>query len=168
LLATRITDNDLEVRFQAIQILGPLLDFDGSKSDILTDQALEYVHSYLIGFGERQILQILEVAEAYRLAEDAIVNILKICSYAGNLLSGIVNDRKKPPLQRQHAVYFGGEIGFVEMIPVLEKLIKRIENSRTRPKRALSSNLIIEKKNLYNKSVIALEKMNSEHAVGNS
>ena len=166
LLATRITDDDLEVRFHAIQYLGSLLDFEGSKNGVFTDQPLKYVHSYLLGFGENQIAQMLEVAEAYFSAENAIVNILKICSYAGILLSGIVNDRKKPPYLRRKAVYFSGEIGLVEMVPVLENLILRIEKNRTRPDRALSSSLKKEEEELYTEAVVALDKMKSDLAIG--
>jgi len=166
LLATRITDDDLEVRFHSIQYLGILLDYEGSENPGFNDQALKYVHNYLIHLGEREIRQILEVAEAYLSAEEAITNILKMNSYAGSLLSGIVNDRKNSSYLRQQAVYFGGEVGLVEMVPILENLILRIEKRRKKLGRALSAEQIQEEEELYATAVTALEKMKSSYTAG--
>jgi hypothetical protein len=72
-----------------------------------------------------------------------------------------VNDRKKAPYLRQQAIFFSGEIGLVEMVPVLENLIQRIGKSRNKPDRTISSERLHEEELLFTNAVIALEKLKS-------
>lgn len=161
LLATRVADNDIEVRFHAIQYLGSLLEYDRPENRVFDDRALKYVHRFFVEIEKSQAEKILEVAEIYLAAESSIINIFKICSCAGPVLSGIVNDRKCAPYLRQQAVFFSGEIGLVEMVPVLENLIQRMEKSRRKPDRTLSYEQLQEEEELYIKAVVALDKMKS-------
>jgi hypothetical protein len=161
LLATRVADKDIEVRFHAIQYLGKLLDYERAGNQVFNDQTLEIVHGFFLEIGVDQIEKILEIAELYLSAESSILNIFKICSCAGRLLSGIVNDRKKAPYLRQQAIFFSGELGLVEMVPVLENLILRIDKSRKKSDRTISSERLSEEEILYTKAVVALEKLKS-------
>ena len=51
----------------------------------------------------------LLISGQYLSAEESLIEIFKLCSYAGNVLGGIVNDRKIPLGIRQKAIYFCGE-----------------------------------------------------------
>ena len=159
LLATRTIDEDLEVRYHSIQVLGELLDFEDSSGMGLTDLALKHVHGFFAQIGKDQMIRLLEVRESYLAAENALLNIFKISSYAGDILSGIVNDRKIPASIRQVAIFLGGEAGFLELVPVFQNLILRIEKSRERAGRDLAEKLLIEEDVIYSSAVVALGKL---------
>jgi len=161
LLATRVVDNDIEVRYHAIRYLGSLLDYERPGNAVFNEQTLKYVHNFFLEVDETEVKKILEIADIYLAAENFIKNILKICSCAGQILGGIVNDRKNPPNLRRQAVFFSGEIGFVEMVPILENLIQRTEKSRKRSNRTLSSEQLHEEEELLIKAIVALDKMKS-------
>jgi len=163
LLATRTIDEDLEVRYHSIQILGELLDFEDSSGMGLTDLALKHVHGFFAQIGKDQMIRLLEVRESYLAAENALLNIFKIFSYAGDILSGIVNDRKIPASIRQVAIFLGGEAGFLELVPVFQNLIQRIEKSRERVGRDLAEKLLKEEDVIYSSAVVALGKLISGH-----
>ncbi len=156
LLATRTTDEDLEVRYHSVQILGELLDIEDSPGMCLTDSALKHVHGFFAQIGKDQMIRLLEVGEVYLAAENALLNIFKISSCAGNILSGIVNDRKIPASIRQQAIFFGGRAGFLELILVFQNLIQRIEKSREKVGRNLSEKLLKEEGAIYSSAVVAL------------
>jgi hypothetical protein len=122
----------------------------------LTDSALKHVHGFFVQIGKDQMIRLLEVGEVYLAAENALLNIFKISSYAGNILSGIVNDRKIPASIRQQAIFLGGRAGFLELIPVFQNLIQRIEKSREKVGRNLSEKLLKEEGAIYSSAVVAL------------
>ena len=163
LLATRAIDEDLEVRYHSIQVLGELLDFEDSSEMGLTDLALKHVHGFFAQIGKDQMIRLLEVRESYLAAEDALLNILKISSYAGDILSGIVNDRKIPASIRQAAIFLGGEAGFLELVPVFQNMVQKIEKSRVRTGRNLAEKLLKEEDVIYSSAVVALRKLTSGH-----
>ncbi|MFO8036982.1 MAG: hypothetical protein R6U57_10190 [Anaerolineales bacterium] len=126
LLATRLTDPNLEIRFHVLQILGDILRRrDGGHA--APDSVHRHLQGYVSQMRRRQIFAILQVAEAYSAAEDDIAAILNMCSYAGVALSGILSDRKAPIPIRQKAIYFCGRVGFVDAVPALERLISRLQ-----------------------------------------
>ncbi len=163
LLATRTIDEDLEVRYHSIQALGELLDFEESSGLGLTDMALMHVHGFFAQIGKDQMIRLLEVRESYLAAENALLNIFKISSYAGDILSGIVNDRKIPASIRQAAIFFGGEAGFLELVPVFQNMVQKIEKSRVRAGRNLAGKLLKEEDIIYSSAVVALGKLISGH-----
>lgn len=159
LLATRTTDEDLEVRYHSIQVLGELLDFEDSLGMELTDSALKHVHCFFAQIGKDQMIRLLEVGESYLAAENSLLNIFKISSYAGDILSGIVNDLKISASIRQQAIFLGGEAGFLELIPVFQNLVQRIEKRRNKAGRNLAEKLLKEEDLIYSSAVVALGKL---------
>lgn len=131
LLATRLNDPDLEVRFQVVKEFGRMLAFEGG-TQVLQGRPWEFLVNYLAGFEKEQYVKLLEVGEAYLAAEDPLIAILRVCSYAGKSLGGIVNDRKLPVRIRQQAIFFCGEIGFLSTAAALRNLISRVEKERSR------------------------------------
>ena len=158
LLATRISDPELEVRFHIIQHLGKLLDFDGDDLKF-SDQALTHFQEFITHLNKNQLVHLLEVSNQYLSAEKALVNILKLSSYAGTGLSGIVNDRKLPLSIRQQAVYYCGEMGYLETKIMLQNLIDRAEKNRTKAGRKVSRRKKRDEDSFYYYAVSALEKL---------
>lgn len=160
LLVSRISEPDLEIRFHLIQFLGSLVDFD-SPGQHLTNQALVYAKDALDKMEKTQLIRILEVSDRYLTAERALVNILKLSSYAGVGLSGIVNDRKLPVSLRQQAVFFCGEIGYLSSRTTLQNFVLRVDKSRNRPGGGHESKKSRDEEFLYPFVISALDKLKS-------
>ncbi|MCJ7734402.1 MAG: hypothetical protein MUP11_07620 [Anaerolineales bacterium] len=159
-LATRLSDPDLVIRFHVVQKIGEFLDV-GSKNLQLSDPALMHLQWALNNMGNDQIVKLLEVSDQYLSAENALVNILKLCSYAGKELSGILNDRKQSYQIRKQAIFFSGEVGFLETKPALQNFIQRVDKIKSRQESNPGWNKNRDEENLYNFVVSALGKMNS-------
>lgn len=158
LLVSRISEPDLENRFHLIQLLGSLLDFN-SAGQHFTDQALVFAKEALDGLEKDQLMKLLEVSDSYLTAEKAIGNILKLSSYAGVGLSGIVNDRKLPVSLRQQAVFYCGEVGYLSSRPTLQNLVHRVHKSRTSHGGGSGRKKSRDEEILYPYVISALEKL---------
>ena len=165
LLATRLSDPDLEVRCHMVKALGDVLA-GGEKGEQLPDPVLRQLQGFLAYLNKEQILDLLEVSEQYLSAEESLIEIFKLCSYAGNVVSGIVNDRKIPLGIRQKAIYFCGEAGFLETTSILQVLVMRIEKrNQVLRKFPLRKNTRDENQ-LYPYAVAALEKLGQGPSAG--
>ena len=160
LITTRITDPDLEFRFHIIQAIGKILSPD-KNGNLAENGVITQVQSVIANMKKEQILDILAVADQYMTAETGLVEIFKLSSYAGSILSDIVIDQKVPVSIRQQAIYYCGEVGFLDTIHTLEGLRKRVEgrklqdNESPKQKRAQAEAL------LYPYVIAALDKLNS-------
>lgn len=132
LLATRLEDPDLEIRFHAVKILGSLVESDPGAQG-LPEKSFRTITSYTTQMDKSQLIKLLEVSVAYLAAEESIVNILRLCSYAGKALSGIVNDRRLPVEIRKQALYYCGEVGFLNSARPINNLIQRIKKNSAGP-----------------------------------
>lgn len=157
-LATRLIDPDLEVRSQAVKLMGSILAGEGSTPDIGED-SLAHLSAYLAGFNAEQYVMLLEVSAAYLAGEEAVGNILRVSSFAGRFLRGIVNNRKLPVDIRQQAVFFCGEIGFLDTAATLKNLVERIEKHRDRAGIKPGSRAKTDQEALYLQAVSALSKL---------
>ncbi len=160
LLTTRILDPDLEIRYHAIRILGDVIGGDIPGGD-LSESSLRILTDFTTHLDKSQLVKMLEVAARYLAAEDAIVNVLKLCSYAGNALDGIVNDRKLPVEIRQQAINFCGEVGFLSTTTAIRNLIRRIEKDRERTGQVLRRKKHLDEEKLFPYAVTALAKLES-------
>lgn len=160
LLMTRILDPDLEIRYDAIRIVGGILGSDIPGGD-LSDSSFRILTDFTTRLEKSQLVKILEVADRYLAAEEAIVNLLKLCSYAGNTLDGIVNDRKLPVEIRQQAINFCGEVGFLSTATAIRNLILRIEKDRERTGQVLRRKKHLDEEKLFPYAVTALAKLES-------
>lgn len=128
ILISRLAEPKIEIRFHLVQLIGGLLDFE-APGPHFSDQALLFVHHELAQMTRYHYKNLLEVSSRYLSSEDAVKNILKLCSYAGDVMGGIVNDRKEPIPIRQQAVIICGELGFLESRTALQNLVRRIEKA---------------------------------------
>jgi hypothetical protein len=160
LLVSRISEPDLEIRFHLIQLLGSLVDYDSSDQHF-ADQALVFAKDALDQMKKIQLIRILEVSDSYLTAEGAIRNILKLSSYAGVGLNGIVNDQKLPVSLRQQAVFYCGEVGYLSSRTTLQNFVQRVDKSRTRPGGGRERKKSRDEEFLYPFVISALEKLKS-------
>ena len=126
LVATRLVDPDLTVRAKVIQMLGDFLRPQLIDQDV-PEEVYLHVSAYLSQIRGRQVLFILQAYEYDRKIERQVVATLKECSQAGEYLAAILSDRQAPLEIRKLAAYLIGEIGYLDAISSLEKLISRLE-----------------------------------------
>ena len=160
LIATRISDPDLEFRFHVIQAIGKILSPD-SDGNLTAEVIVSHLHLVVAYLNKGQILDILAVADQYILAEKGIVEIFKLSSYAGSILSDIVNDQKIPVSIRQQAIYYCGEVGFLDTIPTLEGLKSRVDKRKLNEDGTHKQKRARAEAFLYPFALAALDKLSS-------
>ncbi len=158
LLVSRIAEPNIEIRFHLVKLLGSLVDFDSTAQNF-ADQALIYAQDSLDQMGKSQLIKLLEVSDKYLSSEGSISAILKLSSYAGNVLNGIVNDRNQPVSLRQQAIFYCGEVGYLNSKPTLQNLVKRIEKARNRSGGVRERKKSRDEDFLYPYAISALEKL---------
>lgn len=158
LLATRLLDPELEIRFHAVQELGKLMDFDGSGPG-LADSSLRILTGFTTQLDKGQLIKLLEVSAAYLASEETVANILKLCSYAGKELGGIVNDRKLSVEIRQQALFYCGEVGFLSTATAIRNLVQRIEKNRKKAGMVASRKKHLDEEKLFQFALAALSKL---------
>ncbi len=126
-LATRLVDPDLGLRFRVVQALGEVLS-PGDPAIGAPNAVRLHVKFYLSQMRRREVYALLQVADQYLAAESDIAALLNACSYAGVALADIVSDRKASLATRRQAINFIGRVGFIDAIPALEKLAERLES----------------------------------------
>lgn len=160
LLATRLTDPNLEIRFHIVQTLGDILRLK-DEDQTTPDPVRRHLQGYLSRMRRRQIYAILQVADRYSASEENVAAILNMCSYAGAALSAILSDRKAPISIRQKAIYYCGRVGFLDSVPALERLISRLQalNERQTHMDFVSTERNAEEQTLLIYARAALEKL---------
>lgn len=126
LLATRIIDPNIEVRYHVVQALGEIL-FPDEENQVTPDEVREHVLNYISLMRRREIFALLQVSDRYLTAEEYVASLLNACSYAGIALGDIINDRRAPVSVRRQAIRFAELVGFSDTIPALERLVSRLE-----------------------------------------
>ena len=72
LLATRISDPDLEVRSHIVKALGGVVAVDG-QGEHAADQVIIQLQGFLAQLSKEQVLSLLEVSEQYLTAEESLI-----------------------------------------------------------------------------------------------
>jgi hypothetical protein len=75
----------------------------------------------------RQVYALLQVADFDPQTLDSVAILLNACSFAGNHLADILLDRKQSISIRLRAVELIGKVGYLDAIPVLERIRTRLE-----------------------------------------
>ena len=127
LVATRIFDPDLELRYKVIDVLGKILR-PRETGKLASPKVRSHLKEYCMQMGRRGILMLLEVANTYPDAESKIASLFNLCSQSGEDLVKILSDRKIPFELRRQAIIFIGIVGFLEATTALKKLENRLES----------------------------------------
>jgi hypothetical protein len=126
MLATRLGDEDIYIRRRVIYVLGEMVTWKSTISQTMDNIRMTVSH-YLHNMSEATIFGLLEVAVLDPGAEQPIYNILNMCPYAGRYLGNVITEWKNPLPIRQKAIQFIGMVGYTEMLPVLQRLLDRLE-----------------------------------------
>jgi len=127
LLITRLSEPDIELRTRIVKTLGSLASASLSPTGP-SENVYQTMISNLSGLRTRDVFALLQVAEYDKTAEGYVADILSLCSFAGGHLSQILSNRSAPTDIRRQAAYYIGLIGYLEALPVLERLASRLES----------------------------------------
>jgi hypothetical protein len=127
LLATRLTDPDLDVRVGVVEALGNVL-----SPDVQGRPAPETVRSHLVGYlsqmNANQVLAIIHVGSlSYELSHHT-ARLMNLCPNAGSYLAEMLADRTLTLDVRIEAAHLIGQVGFVDAVPMLKRIQRRIES----------------------------------------
>ena len=126
LVATRIFDPDLELRYKVVDTLGKILR-PRETGKLASPKVRSHLKEYCTQLGSKGILKLLEVANAFPDSESKIASLFNLCSQSGEILVKIMSDRKIPFELRRQAIIYIGIVGFLEAIPALNKFENRLE-----------------------------------------
>jgi hypothetical protein len=125
-LATRISDPDIEIRRVVIHTIGEVLAPDESGYPAPED-VRNVLRNYFSALRTRQIYSLLQVVVQDPSAIHSVARILDTCAYAGSHLTDILLDTHAPIEIRRQAVLLIGQVGFIDAVPSLEKIENRLE-----------------------------------------
>lgn len=126
LLVTRLNEPEMDLRSRVVNILADVLRLD-SQGRVAPGAVRLQLINHLARMRTRQIYSLLQVVDFDPQASDSVAVLLNACSFAGNHLSDIVLDRKIGVSIRMRAVEMIGEVGYLDAMPVLERVHTRIE-----------------------------------------
>jgi len=126
MIATCLYDPDIYIRRRVAYILADLIINEPAVSQT-PENVRKTVTNYLHNMREETIYGLLEVAAIDPLIEKSIYHLLNACPFAGKYLGDILTQWKNPLPIRQKAVYFVGLVGYLEVLPVLERVMNRLE-----------------------------------------
>ncbi len=125
LVTTRITDPDMDIRGQAVRILSAVLVPDQHGSLAPAD-VRRRILAVMAQMRTRHIYALLELASRSHECEAAVTSLLNACPYAGTHLADILTSKKTPLYIRREAASLIGRVGYLDAIPVLERLVTRL------------------------------------------
>ena len=126
MISTCLSDRDIYIRRRVVYILADLINMESAL--ITTPENIrKTVSNYLHNMRQETIYGLLEVAVIDPLVEKSIYHLLNACPFAGKYLGDILAEWKNPLAVRQKAIHFVGVVGYTETLPVLERLLDRME-----------------------------------------
>lgn len=127
LVATRLSDPDIELRTRVVQVVAEVLAPD-NQGQAAPEPVLQQLKGYLSQMRTRQLFALLQVADFDPSSEPYIAALLNACPYAGHNLANIMTDRKALLGVRKQAAYFIGRVGYLDALPALERTAARLES----------------------------------------
>ena len=127
ILYTRITDPDLELRSRVVEALGSVFaqDIEGRT---LGASVRHHLTSQLGQMRTREIYALLQVLVDHPEHMVFAIRLLNACPYAGTHLAEVASSRKAPIEVRRSAIRLLGEVGYLDAIPTLDRILIRLES----------------------------------------
>ena len=126
LFTTRLLEPDILLRIQIIQALAYLFEPDRQGLP-----AVEVARAKLVAclskIGSDQIMALLQAADNSALCSPQVTRLLSRCAPAGAYLATLAADREEKLSIRRRAIYFIGQVGYLDALPILQKLQVRLE-----------------------------------------
>jgi hypothetical protein len=130
LIATRLSDPDLEVRCQVVRILGDVLAPD-AEGNMAPEAVMTQLVNYISDMRTRQIFGLTQALVTNPYLDLQVIRIIKVCLFAGNHLIEMASSRKLSLEVRRKAIWLISQVGYLEAIPALERLQIRMETRIT-------------------------------------
>jgi hypothetical protein len=130
LITTCLCDPDLHIRRRAIYIVADLTMVEPGGMPA-HEEIRKVIISYLQNATEKIVYKLLEVALVDPYSEQSIFQILNLCPLAGKYLGEILADGKNPLPVRHKAIHFVGWVGYIEALPILKRLLDRMETRQS-------------------------------------
>jgi HEAT repeat protein len=127
ILYTRITDPDLEIRSKVVEVLGNVFTQD-PEGRRLSDTVRHHLTTQLGRMRTREIYALLQVMVDHPEYMDYAIRLLNACPYAGTHLAEVASSRKAPLEVRRSAIRLLGEVGYLDAIPTLDRILIRLES----------------------------------------
>jgi hypothetical protein len=126
LLVSRLTEPDLELRSAIITALANILIADDSGNPA-TENVRRILSVQLGQMRQRQVYALLQVIVYNPEYIKPVDCLLDLCSYAGSHLGDILSERIFPLDIREQAARAIGRVGYLDALPVLERMVTRLE-----------------------------------------
>jgi hypothetical protein len=126
LMITRLNDPDTAVRAGIVQALSDILS-PGRDGKPTPEESYSLLCHYLAEMRTRQVYALLQVLDYDISTVRHVDRLLNLCPYAGNHLAKILVDKRLSLSIRKQAVEAIGRVGFLDTLPVLERLEARLE-----------------------------------------
>jgi hypothetical protein len=126
MIATCLNDPDIYIRQRVAIVLADILVSDTSNKQA-PDEVRKVVVNYLHNTNETMVYSLLEATLTNEQVEKSVYHIFNACPYIGRYLGEILAQWKNPLPIRQKAIYYVGLVGYLETLPVLERLFNRLE-----------------------------------------
>jgi HEAT repeat protein len=125
LMATRLTDADLTVRVQIIRVLAEIFTPDEQGQSVL-EPVKGVLSTYLANLDPWEVSCLVEASLFEPTIISNIARLLNYCPNAASHLADILTDRKASLELRRRAAELIGKVGYLEALPVLERLQVRL------------------------------------------
>lgn len=125
MVVSRLNDPQLDLRCRVIRIVADILrqiNAEGRHTDVR-----DVLVAHLNQMRTRQIYSLLQAIVHDESCASDVARLLYVCPYAGAHLSAILGDRKAAWDVRQQAVRLIRMVGYIDTIPILERMALRLE-----------------------------------------
>jgi hypothetical protein len=127
LLSTRINDPDLDFRSRVIKLLADILQpLEGDHQAL--DTVKQQLHSTLSQLQNQEVESLLEVVESNPSLQNFVATLFNYCSHAGEHLALLLPNRRIPIQKRKIALRLIEQLGYLDALPTLERLKKRLNS----------------------------------------
>ena len=123
-LVHRLVEPDLDLRAAIVDMLAEVLPA-GEGPVQLPAEVRRWARAALAELREPQVYALLLVARAWSERFQAVCRLLAGCSFSGEILLRILKDRRTDPAVQAVAARAVGEIGYLDAIEELERLLLR-------------------------------------------
>ncbi len=124
-LGSRLQESDLELRTRIVESLAAVVrpSPDEPKAP---ERVRSWLRQALAEMRQPEIFSLLKASLASPEHFDNVCQLLNACSYAGEALVRILNDRTVEVAVRSEAARAIAKVGFLEALPALENLSRRL------------------------------------------
>lgn len=129
LLLSCLTEPDIALRAQIVDALADVVIPNG-HGDPAHAPSFSSLTAHLAGMRTRQIFALLQVVDFDKSNENRVAGLLDYCSFAGGHLAAILSTRSLPLSLRKQAAYFIGRMGYLDALPILERMAAKLESRR--------------------------------------